>query len=68
MRPSAGTPGFRVSRQIKNLNPAFPDGLAAKDFMDGRGFPPSRAAIVPLHHRHLNARTMNVIPFIRHSV
>ena len=51
--------------QIENLDFAFPDGFAAKDFMDWCGLAPSCAAIVQLHYRYLDPGY--VIGFIRHN-
>ncbi len=55
MRPAVTAFGFWASPQIKNFNLAFPDGLAARDFMDTHGLVPNRAATVQLHYRCFKA-------------
>ena len=50
VRPAVSAFGFRVSRQIKNLNLALPDRLAAKDFMDRHTFAPSRISFMQMQN------------------
>lgn len=66
MRPSITALGFGMPNQIKNLYLALPDGLAAKDFMDGHGFTPNRSAVVQLRKRDLDAGY--VVLFIHRNV
>ena len=65
MRPAVSAFCFRVSRQIENLNVTIPKRFTAKHFFNRHRFTPSRAAIVQLHYRDLDA---SYVIFIRHSV
>jgi hypothetical protein len=53
MTPCVCALGFWVAVSIKNFRVSFPDRLALKNFMDGQGLAPRRAAVVQLRNRNI---------------